>query len=89
MNRDRIGAFLDEIEAVQRKHGISIGHEDERNFTLVPFSESTLHWLRAATIEGETVREWMERLARATPPAVEADPGPERGKGPPGDMVAT
>lgn len=90
VNRDRIGAFLDEIEAVQRKHGISISHEDGQGaFILVPFSEGMLLWLRTARLEGETAHEWMERFARATPPAVEVDPGPERGKGPPEDMVAT
>lgn len=44
-----IEVFLDEIEAVCRKHGMSISHEDgEGNFEITEFSETNLAWLRFA-----------------------------------------
>ena len=43
-------AFLDEIEAVCRKHGLSIGHEDCHGaFEIGPFDEDDIKWLRNAT----------------------------------------
>lgn len=64
MTRAQITAFLDDIEAAQRKHGISIGHEDAQGgFLLVPFDEDVLRWVRGAVAEGETPAEWMARVA--------------------------
>jgi hypothetical protein len=46
MDRD---AFLADIEAVCRKHGIVIAHEDRHgSFVLDPFTEDGLAWLRSA-----------------------------------------
>lgn len=43
-------AFLQEIVAVCRKHGFSIGHEDgEGGFKVHLMSESNLRWLSAAS----------------------------------------
>lgn len=48
-----VEAFLDEVEAAQRRHGISISHEDDHgSFLLVPFHESELAHLRRA-VRGE------------------------------------
>lgn len=46
----RIDAFLDEVVAVCRKHGMSISHEDGAGaFVIIPFSENAVAWLEAAT----------------------------------------
>lgn len=45
----RIDRFLDEIERVCRKHGLSIGHEDaEGAFTVGEFNKDALDWIREA-----------------------------------------
>ena len=45
-------AFMDDIEQVCRKHGVSISHEDEHgSFVLEPFSEEGMTWLRDAYID--------------------------------------
>ena len=42
-------AFLDEIEAVCRRHNLSIAHEDrEGGFEIEPFSTDNMAWLREA-----------------------------------------
>lgn len=42
-------AFLDEIEAVCRRHNLSIAHEDrEGGFEIEPFSDDNMDWLREA-----------------------------------------
>ena len=49
---EHILKFFDEIEAVCRKHGLSIGHEDgEGAFQIEPFRESNIKWLREANID--------------------------------------
>ena len=43
-------AFLDDIEAVCRKHGFSIGHEDEHGgFKIHLLSEENIRWLKGAS----------------------------------------
>lgn len=45
----KIEAFLDEVEAVCRRHGLSLGSEDtHRAFLIEKFSEENLAWLRQA-----------------------------------------
>lgn len=45
-----VDAFLEEIEAVCRKHGISISHEDSQGaFELESFSEDLMAWLKEAS----------------------------------------
>lgn len=44
-----IDAFMDEIEAVCRKHRMSISHEDQHGaFEIVEYSQDCMEWLRAA-----------------------------------------
>ena len=41
--------FLEEVVSVCRKHGISIGHEDNQGgFEIWPFNESDAEWLMGA-----------------------------------------
>ncbi len=41
-----IDAFLAEIRAACRKHGMSIAHEDEHGaFVIVPYSDECADWL--------------------------------------------
>lgn len=45
-----IDAFLADIEAVCRKHGLSISHEDGHGgFLIEKFNEETMQWLHAAS----------------------------------------
>jgi hypothetical protein len=45
----RVDAFLEEVIAVSKKHGLSISHEDRHGaFEIEKFSESNASWLRAA-----------------------------------------
>lgn len=45
-----VEAFLDEIEAVCKKHGFSISHEDGHGaFVLEPFDSHNIEWLRNAS----------------------------------------
>lgn len=45
----KIDAFIDEVIAVSKKHGLSIGHEDVHGaFEIEEFSESNALWLRHA-----------------------------------------
>lgn len=44
-----IDKFLADIEAVCRKHGLSIGYEDGHGgFLIQPMSEHNIEWLKAA-----------------------------------------
>jgi hypothetical protein len=52
-----IDAFLDEIVAVCKKHGMSISHEDQQGgFDIEPFDEHYVRWLSAAS-DGITPKE--------------------------------
>jgi hypothetical protein len=54
---EKVRAFLEEIEAVCRKHGLSIGHEDHQGaFIVEPLEERNLVWLSNAfeDIDGGT-----------------------------------
>lgn len=44
--------FFDEIEAVCKKHNISIGHEDSHGSFIIyqEFDESIVEWLRGASL---------------------------------------
>jgi len=45
----KVEAFLAEVIAVSRKHGLSIDHEDNHGaFLVVEFSEENAQWLNAA-----------------------------------------
>ena len=47
--QEKMDAFLDEIEAVCRKHNLSISHEDHHgSFIIEEFSEHCMEWLNAA-----------------------------------------
>ena len=47
----KVEAFLDEIESVCRKHGLSISHEDGQGaFEVDGFSDENIKWLRDAAI---------------------------------------
>lgn len=47
-----VDAFLDEIIAVCRKHGFSIGHEDGQGaFLIDEVDEQNFDWLRGAHLE--------------------------------------
>lgn len=42
-------AFLEDIESICRKHGLSIGHQDSGGaFTIHRFDEEKLNWLMEA-----------------------------------------
>ena len=54
----RIKAFLDEIQAVCEKHGLSLGHEDDHGAFLVEeYSAHNQRWLRHAHDETLTEEE--------------------------------
>jgi len=47
---DEMKNFFDEIEAVCRKHGLSIGHEDSNGgFEIHRFRQEDITWLRGAS----------------------------------------
>jgi len=49
MSTSEIKIFMAEIEAVCRKHGFSISHEDVHGaFEIEPFSEAAMDWLKEA-----------------------------------------
>lgn len=44
-----IDNFLDELEKLYRKYGLSLGHEDEHGaFTIEKFNEGDVKWVREA-----------------------------------------
>lgn len=52
----KVDAFLVEIEAVSRRHGMSIGHEDGHGAFQIhtEVNEDSLRWLMAAHVVGES-----------------------------------
>lgn len=57
-----IKEFMDEIEAVCRKHGFSISHEDSGGgFLLAKFNRALVKWLRCA---GPDNNEWSKEEIR-------------------------
>ena len=49
---EHVEAFLEEIEAVCRKHNMSIGHEDTGgSFIITPLDEDHIEWLSHASWE--------------------------------------
>lgn len=51
-----VQAFLDEIEKISRKYGLSIAHEDEQGaFLIDKFSDEKMEWLKAARIRYKMV----------------------------------
>lgn len=64
----RIDAFLAEIEAVCRKHKLSISHEDGHGaFEIEDFDESNLRWLNVAH-DRTTVRRPRYLVVEPAPP---------------------
>lgn len=54
--------FLDEIESVCRKHGISISHEDGQGaFILEKFNERDMEWLKEALYSDLDLRKGTDR----------------------------
>jgi hypothetical protein len=50
--KKKLGAFRDELIALYRKHGVSIGHEDSHGaFIIRDFRESDVKWILNATNE--------------------------------------
>ena len=50
IKRAEVEAFLNEIEAVCRKHGLSISHEDTHGaFEIYPFDDESMAWFRASS----------------------------------------
>ncbi len=48
-----VDAFIEEVIAVSKKHGFSIGHEDGHGaFVISRYSEDDSDWLRDASLEG-------------------------------------
>lgn len=51
---NRVNAFLSDIEAVYRRHEMSIAHEDGHGcFIITDFSEHNLGWLNECYVEFE------------------------------------
>ena len=49
MSQDRRKAFLADLEALMRKHNVSVSHQDGHGaFILEDFDEGNLAWLRHA-----------------------------------------
>ena len=46
-------AFIEDVIAVCKKHGLSIGHEDTQGgFKIAPYDEGNIDWFRDASVEG-------------------------------------
>lgn len=48
-----VDAFLEEIAPVCKKHGMSLGHEDQHgSFLVEDHDESNIEWLRKVMVSG-------------------------------------
>lgn len=48
LDQSKVTAFLDDIEAVCRKHGLCISHEDAHGaFEIETFDQYFINWLRS------------------------------------------
>jgi hypothetical protein len=48
-NKKELDEFFDDLEAVCKKHHVSISHEDDQGaFKIVQYSEFYMQWMRAA-----------------------------------------
>lgn len=62
---EKVEKFMEEIEAVCRKYGYSISHEDGHgSFLIEPFSEQRMDWFYCAGIDfpndNEELKQWLE-----------------------------
>ena len=47
----KVEAFLDELEALYRRHGMTLGHDDSHGvFHIEPLDESNIEWVRKASL---------------------------------------
>lgn len=54
IDEEKANEFIEEIEAVCRKFGISISHEDSQGgFKLVPFDDDYMEWFKDASVNGK------------------------------------
>lgn len=53
-NHAKLAEFIEEIAAVCKRHGLSIGHEDsEGSFIIRPYSDDDIDWLRDALVDSK------------------------------------
>lgn len=58
INKKKLADFLDEIEAVCRKHQITIAHEDSNGgFLFDDFRQRNLSWLREGLVSGSVPKQ--------------------------------
>ena len=58
----RVDAFIEDVVAVCRKHGMSISHEDGHGaFEIKDYDESCSDWLRCAHVRGVEANSILDR----------------------------